>query len=75
LLLSGPEERPYGVRPVVFQTKSCTMPSAASRLRFQRSPTGWDEREFRGGEVVTLVAPPISFPVDEIYERVVLDPA
>jgi Uma2 family endonuclease len=41
----------------------------------QRSPTGWDEREFRGGEVVTLVAPPISFPVDEIYERVVLDPA
>ncbi len=40
----------------------------------ERTNTGWDEREFRAGEVVTLAAPTISFPVDEIYERIVLDP-
>jgi Uma2 family endonuclease len=41
----------------------------------ERTNTGWDEREFRGGEVVTLASPTIAFLVDEIYERIVLDPA
>ena len=41
----------------------------------ERSATGWDETEFRSGELVTVVAPPLRFAVDEIYERIDLDAA
>jgi len=44
-----------------------------SVTRVQRTPSGWDEREFRAGEVVTLDVPPVSFPVDELYEGITLD--
>jgi Uma2 family endonuclease len=41
----------------------------------QRTATGWDEREFRAGEVVALESPQVNFSVDEIYEGIALDPA
>ena len=59
-----------GLKVVLFishRTRSITL--------VERTNAGWDEREFRAGEVVALVTPPICFPVDEIYERIVLDPA
>ncbi len=41
----------------------------------ERSKTGWDEREWRAGEDVSLAVPAVSFSVDEIYDRILLDPA
>ena len=41
----------------------------------QRAEKGWDEREFRAGEHVAVVTPPLSFAVDEVYAGIVLDPA
>jgi Uma2 family endonuclease len=46
-----------------------------SITRVERSASGWDEREFRGGELLSLTTPAISFSVDEVYERITLDPA
>ncbi len=46
-----------------------------SITRVQRAATGWNEREFRAGEVVSLEAPPITFAVDEVYEGIDLDPS
>lgn len=34
---------------------------------------GWDERSFRSGERVTLVAPALAFSVDEVYDGIQLD--
>lgn len=46
-----------------------------SITRVQRTASGWEEREFRAGEVVALESPPLTFTVDEIYEGITLDPA
>jgi Uma2 family endonuclease len=40
-----------------------------------RTAAGWDERELRGGEQVSLASPPISFAVDDVYEGISLDSA
>ena len=41
----------------------------------ERTTAGWDERDLRGGEQVTLASPSISFAVDAVYEGITLDPA
>jgi Uma2 family endonuclease len=41
----------------------------------ERTASGWQEREFRAGEVVELDSPKVTFSVEEIYERIVLDVA
>jgi Uma2 family endonuclease len=43
--------------------------------RVERTSTGWDEREFRAGEVVSLDTPKVAFAVDDVYESIKLDPA
>lgn len=43
--------------------------------RVERTATGWDEREFRAGEEVSLEMPKVSFAVDDVYESIKLDPA
>lgn len=57
------------LRAVVFvshRTRSITVVA--------RTAAGWDEREFHGGELVTLETPPLAFAVDEVYEGITLDP-
>lgn len=39
-----------------------------------RGPSGWSERNFRGGERVQLDDPGVTFLVDELYEGIVLEP-
>ena len=39
-----------------------------------RTPTGWDERELRSGEIVHLEAPELEFAVDAVYDGIELDP-
>jgi Uma2 family endonuclease len=46
-----------------------------SITRVERTLTGWDEREFRAGEEVSLETPALTFPVDEVYENIKLDVA
>ncbi len=41
----------------------------------ERTPQGWDEREARAGEKVALAEPALSFPVDDVYAGVELEPA
>lgn len=41
----------------------------------ERTATGWDEREVRSGELIALREPAVSFPVDDIYAGVELEPA
>lgn len=43
--------------------------------RVERTATGWEEREFRTGELVEVESPTLSFAVDEVYEGIALDPA
>lgn len=40
----------------------------------QRTTTGWDERDFRGGETVVINEPALTLSVDELYEGITLDP-
>jgi Uma2 family endonuclease len=40
----------------------------------ERTADGWTEREARGGELVHLTSPAVSFPVDTVYEGITLDP-
>lgn len=40
----------------------------------ERSGTGWEQREYRAGETVTLANPSVSFAVDELYAGIELDP-
>jgi Uma2 family endonuclease len=40
----------------------------------ERSDTGWEERESRAGERVELHEPQLSFPVDDLYRGVALEP-
>lgn len=39
----------------------------------ERTATGWEERDARGGEQVTLTTPALRFAVDDAYEGVPLD--
>lgn len=39
----------------------------------ERASSGWQEREFRGGERVALTTPACSFSVDEVYAGIALD--
>jgi Uma2 family endonuclease len=39
----------------------------------QRTASGWDEREFRAGESVTISEPASSFSVDDLYAGISLD--
>lgn len=39
----------------------------------QRTPQGWEEVDFRGGETVVARSPALSFGVDELYEGVALE--
>lgn len=41
----------------------------------ERTASGWNERELRGGELVSLAAPAIAFAVDDVYEGIDLDVA
>ena len=41
----------------------------------ERTETGWDERELRAGEMVSLETPKVAFSVDDVYEGITLDPA
>lgn len=41
----------------------------------ERSTDGWQEREVRAGELVSLVAPSLSLSVDELYAGIELEPA
>jgi Uma2 family endonuclease len=41
---------------------------------FERSSSGWDEREVRSGAAVKLADPAVSFAVDAIYAGVELEP-
>ena len=43
--------------------------------RVQRTPAGWEESEFRAGEVVTMTTHQLKFTVDEVYDGIILDPA
>lgn len=36
----------------------------------ERTERGWTERDVRGGEVVTLAAPALRLPVDELYDGI-----
>jgi Uma2 family endonuclease len=40
----------------------------------ERTQSGWDEREARSGEQVTVRTPAVTFAVDDLYEGVALDP-
>ncbi len=40
----------------------------------ERREMGWEERELRAGEQVTLRTPEITFAVDDVYEDIALDP-
>ncbi len=40
----------------------------------QRTATGWDERDFRGGETVVIQEPALTLSIDELYEGITLDP-
>lgn len=42
--------------------------------RIERTTAGWDEREFRAGEVVALETSKLAFAVDDAYDGIVLDP-
>ena len=44
-----------------------------SITRVERTTTGWDEREFRAGETLSLTTPRAAFSVDEVYEGITLD--
>jgi Uma2 family endonuclease len=46
-----------------------------SITRVERTATGWDEREYRAGEMLTLETPTLAFAVDDVYEGIALDPA
>jgi Uma2 family endonuclease len=39
----------------------------------ERTAGGWDERELRPGEVLTMAEPAVSMPVDDLYRGIVLD--
>ncbi len=39
----------------------------------QRSESGWEEVDFRGGETVVVATPSVKFLVDELYEGVALE--
>jgi len=41
----------------------------------ERTATGWDERDFRAGDVVSVEAPRLTFAVDDVYEGIALDAA
>ena len=41
----------------------------------ERSAGGWTQRDARGGEMVHVTSPAISFAVDSVYEGITLDPA
>jgi len=41
----------------------------------ERTPQGWDEREFRAGETVTIAEPACTLPVDALYSGITLDQA
>jgi Uma2 family endonuclease len=43
--------------------------------RVERTSGGWEEREFRPGEQVTLEVPELAFAVDDVYAGIALDPA
>ncbi|WP_240488687.1 Uma2 family endonuclease [Labilithrix luteola] len=40
----------------------------------ERTATGWDERDYRSGEIMKLGAPAIDIAVDDAYEGIALDP-
>jgi hypothetical protein len=40
-----------------------------------RTQQGWEEREFRAGQELTLQAPELSFSIDELYAGIALDDA
>lgn len=40
----------------------------------ERGASGWEEREIRAGEVLTITTPPVTIAVDELYEGIPLDP-
>jgi Uma2 family endonuclease len=39
----------------------------------ERSSAGWDEREFRAGETVTITEPTLSLAIDELYQGISLE--
>lgn len=39
----------------------------------ERTPTGWDERDYRSGESMKLSTPTITLAVDDLYEGIALD--
>jgi len=41
----------------------------------ERTKSGWTEREFRGGEAVTVSDPKLSLAVDDLYAGITLDPS
>lgn len=45
-----------------------------SITRVQRAAGGWEEQEFRAGELVSVESPQLSFTVDEVGDGIVLDP-
>lgn len=40
----------------------------------ERGPGGWTERQLGSGERVTLAQPEVTFPVDELYAGITLEP-
>ena len=40
----------------------------------ERTATGWDERDYRSGEVMKLGSPDIEIAVDDVYDGITLDP-
>lgn len=57
------------LRAVVFVSHRAREVTVVSRAK-----KGWTEHVFRAGEVLTLDAPALSIPVDELYDGVTLDP-
>lgn len=47
---------------------------ARSITLVERTASGWNERELRGGELVTIAEPAVTFAVDELYDGITLDP-
>lgn len=41
----------------------------------ERTAEGWTQREARGGEMVHVTSPALSFAVDSVYEGITLDPS
>lgn len=41
----------------------------------ERTADGWTERDARGGELVHVASPALSFAVDTVYDGITLDPA